>query len=76
MEQRLSGSKLDPLGPTGTSWAAGAASTGRGNRGDRQKSAFPLFDTKEILPTYAHHVPVTTLDLENGSRGFASFACR
>ena len=48
MEQRLSGSKLDPLGPTGTSWAAGAASTGRGNRGDRQKSAFPLFDTKEI----------------------------
>ena len=23
-----------------------------------------------------HHVPVTTLDLENGSRGFASFACR
>ena len=26
--------------------------------------------------TYRHHVPVTTLDLENGSRGFASFACK
>ena len=26
--------------------------------------------------TYDHHVPVTTLDLENGSRGLASFACR
>ena len=39
---------MDPLGPTGTSWAAGAASTGRGSGGERQKSAFPLFDTKEI----------------------------
>ena len=41
---------MDPLGRTGTSWAAGAASTGRGNGVKRQKSAFPLFDTKEIHP--------------------------
>jgi len=40
---------LDPLGPTDTSLAAGAASTGRGNCVKRQKSWFQLFDTKEIL---------------------------
>ena len=43
MEQRLSRTKLDSLGRTGASLAAGAASTGRGNRGERQKSWFQLF---------------------------------
>ena len=52
MEQRLSGSKLDPLGPTGTSWAAGAASTGRGSCVKSLKSRFRLFDTKEIPMEY------------------------
>ena len=52
MEQRLSGSKLDPLGRTGTSWAAGAASTGRGSCVKSLKSRFRLFDTKEIPMEY------------------------
>ena len=39
---------MDPLGRTGTSWAAGAASTGRGSCVKSLKSRFRLFDTKEI----------------------------